>query len=269
MQVKTTERERRRFFERSEAGESYTEIAESYGVSRGCVRYWCRRQRKEGNVSTKSTVRKSQGLLSHFDPLVRYGILRLRLRHLRWGPNRIRYHLRKRSSTANKRLPSERQISRYLKQWPRLGRPRQERRVQRERPHLATRVHQRWQLDFKLGIPLQDGTLVNLHTVHDPVGGVCITATVTPAGVVGEKGRHVTIDEVQVTLRSGFTRWQTLPEEVQTDGEALFVGNPVEHFPSRFTLWLMGLGIQHLVEQQPQAHDVAGSSSVCSITLWQ
>jgi transposase InsO family protein len=53
------------------------------------------------------------------------------------------------------------------------------------------------------------------------------------------------VDELQTTLRLGFCRWGTLPEEIQTDNEALFVGNPTEHFPSQFTLWLVGLGIRH------------------------
>ena len=42
-------------------------------------------------------------------------------------------------------------------------------------------MHQRWQVDFKLGLPLTDGSQVNLTTVRDPVGEVCIAAQVSPA----------------------------------------------------------------------------------------
>ena len=38
-----------------------------------------------------------------------------------------------------------------------------------------------------------------------------------------------------------------MPEEVQTDGEPVLIGHPEEVFPSVFTLWLQGLGIDHLV----------------------
>lgn len=37
-----------------------------------------------------------------------------------------------------------------------------------------------------------------------------------------------------------------LPDEVQTDNEAVFVGRLQDPFPSRFTLWLRGFGITHL-----------------------
>jgi len=43
-----------------------------------------------------------------------------------------------------------------------------------------------------------------------------------------------------------FARWGTLPDEVQTDGEAVLIGRPQDTFPSPFTLWLRGLGITHL-----------------------
>jgi len=108
-------------------------------------------------------------------------------------------------------------------------------------------VHQRWQVDFKLGIPLQNGEQVNLHTVYDPVGESCIMAAVTPAGLVGRKATHVTLQELQTTLRAAFIYWQTRPEEVQTDGEPVFAGSAGDDFPSKFTLWLAGLGIQHRV----------------------
>jgi hypothetical protein len=102
-----------------------------------------------------------------------------------------------------------------------------------------------------------DGTQVNLHTIHDPVGAVCITARVTPAGKVGQTPRCVKVEELQATLRTGFCRWHTLPEEVQTDGEALFIGNPHQPFPTRFTLWLVGLDIAHLVIRPGQPTDNA------------
>jgi transposase InsO family protein len=244
MSQRTTEEVREAFIVRHVGGETFAEIAHAYGVCRNCVRYWWRRFASGQGLKTRY-VRGRQGIFIRFAPEVRYVILRLRLAHPRWGPNRIRYHLQRRRSLVGKKLPSETQIGRYLHQWPRFRRKHKRLVAPAERPPVPTRVHQCWQVDFKLGIALMDGTQVNLHTVHDPVGAVCITARVTAAGKVGRKPTRVRLAELQSTLRTGFCQWGTLPEEVQTDSETIFVGNVTERFPAKFTLWLVGLGIRH------------------------
>lgn len=257
MTVKTTVEQRRRFWERHQAGETYQAIANDYGLSKECIRYWCRRQRDGGSCRTRRRRRRKRGLLSTFHPLVPYVLLRLRRKHPGWGPALLRYHMSQRSSLQGKRLPSETQIGRYLHQWERFRRQRKAKPEKRPRPDEATRVHQRWQVDFKLGIPLEDNTQVNLHTVRDVVGAVCTTAAITPAGPVGPPARRVTRREVQTTLRAAFRRWGTLPEEVQTDGDTIFIGRPDDNFPSHFTLWLVGLGVRHLVTRAATPTDNA------------
>jgi hypothetical protein len=133
------------------------------GVSRECVRYWCRRQR-DGKGIQSVYCRKPYGLLSRFSPLVRFVILRLRLEHPRWGPDRIRYMTRQRQALRGLRFPSIAQIGRYLHQWERFRR-RPVQRIQRQRPSQPEKAHQCWQMDFKMGIVLQNGRQVNLHTV--------------------------------------------------------------------------------------------------------
>lgn len=245
MSLKTTPDDRRLFYERHQRGETYAEIAQAAGVSLGCVRYWCRRLRRGGSCLTHYPGRP-HGLLSQFTPLVRYVILRLRLEHPRWGAGRLRYGLSRRPSLAHQRLPSVAQIGRYLRQWPPCRPPRRLRRPAAQRPDLPIGVHQRWQVDFKMGVALADGSQVNLHTVCDPVGEVCVTARVTLAGRGGPPPTRVTGAELQTTLRQGFAYWHTLPEEVQTDNEAVFIGHADSTFPSPFTLWLAGLGIRHV-----------------------
>ncbi len=236
---------RQRFCQRHRCGETYQAIAEREGVSKETVRYWCRRERDGGDLQTVYR-REPAGLLGRFDAKVRYVILRLRLEHPCWGPNRLLNKLKKRSSLRSLRLPSEASIGRYLHQWVRFRRcPKPE--VRRERPNAPTQVHQRWQIDFKLGIALQNGQLLNLHTARDPVGEACIGAAVFPAGRVGRKAKPVTLEQVRSFLRLCFAHWGTLPEEIQTDGEAVFIGAAEQRFPSVFTLWLQGLGIDHLV----------------------
>jgi transposase InsO family protein len=153
-------------------------------------------------------------------------------------------------------LPSESSIGRYLHQWPEFRRS-PKKKLRRKRPKEATEVHQQWQIDFKMGIALKVGTLVNLLTVRDPVGEACLGASVFPAGRVGRKAKRVTFEQLCGGLRTCFVHWKTLPDEIQTDGETIFVGKPQDSFPSRFTLWLVGLGINHLVIRSGKPTDNA------------
>jgi hypothetical protein len=119
-------------------------------------------------------------------------------------------------------------------------------------------VHQRWQLDFKMGIALQNDELVNLHTVCDPVGEVCLAAQIFPAGCVGSVPHKIKFAQVQGTLRNCFAQWKTLPQEIQTDGETdLVAERRTNDFPKPFTLWLKGLGIDHLVIRPGRPTDQA------------
>lgn len=167
MSVKTGPDDRRKFYERHLQGETYAEIAAAVGLSVGCVRYWCRRLRKGGSCLSHYQ-RPPSGLLIRFHPLVRYGLLRLRREHPRWGPGRLLFHLAQRPSVKRQRLrlPGVAQVGRYLRQWPQLRRRlRAAAVVAARRPAPPQRVFQRWQLDFKLGLALRDGTQVNLHTL--------------------------------------------------------------------------------------------------------
>ena len=102
MTDRTVPGQRRKFYERYLRGDPYQQIANSAGVSRESVRYWCRRQRDGG--TTQTTYRREPArLLGCFAPVVRYVILRLRLEHPRCGPNRIRAKLRKRPAPAGLR----------------------------------------------------------------------------------------------------------------------------------------------------------------------
>lgn len=242
MATRTTLRQRQEFYERHQAGETYQEMAQQDHVSLWTVRSWCRRQRDGGDCHTRYR-REPSGLLSRFDDQVGVALLRLRQEHPRWGPSRILAGLRREPSLQGLKLPSPASIGRYLHQWPCFRRPPKQ-RIPSERPQAATRVHQRGQVDFKTGIPLQDGTLVNLHTVRDPVGAGSIGAFVFPAGQVGQAPRRVSWEQVRQGLRTCFVRWGTVPEEVQTDREAVLMGHTPDPFPSLFPLWLQGLGIQ-------------------------
>ncbi len=254
MKRHTTPAQRREFYRDHLRGQTYAEIATRHGVSKECVRFWCRRQRDGGNCHDQYH-REPTGLLSCFHPKVRYWVLRLKLEHPRWGPNRILVRLKRLPSLRYVKLPSEASIGRYLHQWPRFHRPSQ---VKRDvsRPSQPTAVHQRWQIDFKENIALHDGTKIILHTVHDPVGEACLGAQVFATHKVSTGQSRVNLDEVRTILRRCFARWGR-PDEIQTDGDAALVAQPGDFLPSPFTLWLTGLGIQHIVTRPGQPTDNA------------
>jgi transposase InsO family protein len=102
-------------------------------------------------------------------------------------------------------------------------------------------------MDFKIGIVLQNRRQVNLHTVRDPFGAACIGAVVHDAGKTGQRPRQITLEQARATLRRCFTFWNTLPERLQTDNQTgLAAARQSNDFPTLFTLWLVGLGIQHV-----------------------
>lgn len=255
MRKHTTCEQRRAFYREHLRGKTYRELAERHSVSKECVRFWCRRQR-DGSSCHSQYHREPSGLLSHFDPLVRYWVLRLRLKHPRWGPGRILARLRKIPSLRYRKLPSEASIGRYLHQWPRFRR-RSKAKRDHPRPTQPTAVHQRWQIDFKEDISLHDEAQAILHTVYDPVGEACLEARVFPTEQVTVRQSRANLDEVRLTLRACFARWGTLPDEIQTDGDPALVAQPGDSFPSLFTLWLKGLSVEHLVTRPGKPTDNA------------
>jgi len=236
-----------------EEEQTYAEIANRYQVSRECVRYWCRRQR-DGQDCRSRYHREKIGALGRFDPLVRFVILRLRLRHPHWGPNRILYHLKKRPSLTDLLQPSEASIGRYLHQWDRFHRH-PSTKSPTQRPRQPTRVHEVWQVDFKVGIRLPDG-IANLHTLRDPFGEATIGGYLYPA-TPGVVAKRVPMEDVRTSLRLCFKHWNTLPEVLQTDGEPSLIGKPSDTFPSLFTLWLVGMGIEHRIIRSGKPTDNA------------
>jgi hypothetical protein len=236
--LKTTVSQRQRIAQGHADGQTYRQLAQAENLSPGCVRYWCRRLSRGQRAETVYPRRR---MLERFDPKVRYRLLRLRLAHPKWGPTRLRYHLRQRPSLQGLALPSPAQIGRYLHQWPRF---RRKPKLTITRPALseASQPHQRWQLDFKVKIRLADG-LAQLFTLFDEASGSCLAAW-----LFANPSAHPRLTEVYTFLRYAFTRWGVLPEELQNDGETVLGGRPGDtFFPTRFTLWLVGLGVTQRV----------------------
>lgn len=255
MYTHTTSEQRQSFYTCHQEGATYQSIAKQAGVSVECVRYWCRRQRDGGDCHSRYDGRPA-GLLQQFDPLIRYWVIRLRLKHARWGPRSIQLNLKKQIGWRKIALPSQASIGRYLHQWPRFQRKGKKKRLV-VRPNQPSHVHECWQIDFKVGMKLSDGTLVDLHTIRDPVGEVCIGAVLYRTEKATMLTGRVPMEHVRSTLRIGFDHWHTLPDRVQTDGETCLSPSREDSFPSLFTLWLKGLGIQHSLTRPGKPTDNA------------
>ena len=113
MKYYTSENNRQRFYELHEKGQTYEEIAETFGVSKECVRMWCRRLRAGGTTQDRYNNPRA-GVLSQFSAEVKGKIVDMREAHSRWGPASIRMNLAKDSSLAGQKLPSRASIGRYL-----------------------------------------------------------------------------------------------------------------------------------------------------------
>jgi transposase InsO family protein len=186
--------------------------------------------------------------MAHFDPKVGQAVLQLKAAHPGWGAPILTCELQRQARAlglSGLKLPARATVSRLLHEHLALRRKPKPAKTEAAAPAQAQGVLEIWELDFKMGIPLADGTQVNLHTVCDIYGSVCVAAHVTPAGLVGDHPSRVTVPEVQDTLRRAFASLGTLPKIIRTDNEALFVGHSDEDLLSQFTMWLMSLGIEH------------------------
>jgi len=237
----TSYEERLVLVQQKEAGASLRQIAQQVGLSWSWARKWWRRYRKAGKAGLTSGPPTSRGPLSRFAPRVRYVALRLRREHPGWGPGVVLEAMRDRPSLGGYALPSAPSLWRYYQRFGgRILRPKVRRRVPGQpKPSAPQEVHQRWQLDLQQKIPTHPQRITVLN-IRDEVGRATVGSFVHPAGA----GGRLSLEEIRTDLRQTFPRWG-FPDALQTDHDTVVVGHPHQLFPSPFTLWLVGLGIEH------------------------
>jgi transposase InsO family protein len=120
-------------------------------------------------------------------------------------------------------------------------------------PPRARDVHEPWQLDGKEHVVLQDRTIATVLDVREPVACVFL-GNFAHAVQTTQHWRKLTLRETQGDLRAVFTEFG-LPHDLQTDRQNLY-GRPArEAFPTLFTLWLVGLGVEHHFSRPNQPPD--------------
>jgi len=239
--------EKERIYAAKIQGHSLPAIAAALGCSRETIRKWWRIARDHGRAAFRQSRRgrTPTGVLSRFAPAVTQQALALKRAHPQWGPDRILTDLGRDPILTGQPLPSRSRLAVFFKTvCPELvatARPRPSPPVA---PPAPTAVHECWQLDCQEAIPLADNRRASICTIRDPVGAAILAAQAFDV-TAGMRGRRLTWEEMRQVIRGAFARWETLPDTLQTDNEACLGGQPSDPAPSRLTLWLVGLGVQH------------------------
>lgn len=248
----TTHAERVEIVERHTAGETLSAIAQSLGLNRYTVRHWWRAFREAGwsALVPPPSGPPEVGPLGHFHPLVKYVALRLKRTHPSWGAPVLRLHMRDWPSLCGLKLPANTALWSYLHQFGnRLLVPR---RLLTKRPETsamrATAPHECWEMDFK-----GDETVAGCAIVVFPLGLVDEASgapLIRAVHMAKAKGNHqgITMRHVQADLRQAFSLWG-LPDAIRMDRDPLFIGSTHFGWPGTLLLWLVGLGIQPIINR--------------------
>lgn len=240
---RTTVADRNTFVDLKLAGRTLAEIADDTGWSFECVRYWWRRYRDGGREALDPPDRRKQrgGPMSTFPPVMRFAVLRIKKEHPGWGAEVARPRVSERLDLSEKKLPSVSTIERYWAQFKgRLYKRHRKERPQSQKSDTSeapTEPHERWQADFKVKIDVDGIGKVDVFNVRDDVSPVKVGSYVYYSNEWDAR-------DIQTALRDAFTQWG-LCDRFQTDKEKRLVSTGDHPFPSHFTLWLAGLGIEH------------------------
>lgn len=260
-QKETTHADRIELVERQVAGENLAEIAMSKKLSVYTIRKWWRAYRDQGRVGLEPKEKGPPpvGVLGRFDPLVKYVALRLKRQHPGWGTPMLRLHMKRQPSLANVAIPGDTALWNYLKQFgDRLIQPQQlpTKRPQPNAPKRGQQPHECWEMDFK-GDELVAGcnAIVAPFAVSDEASGAPLARIIHELRAKGNR-KGLSMRSVQADLRQVFSQWG-LPEALRMDRDPLFVGSGRLDWPGTLLLWLVGLGIQPIINRAYRPTDNA------------
>ncbi len=231
-----------------EQGYSYQAIVQETGWGYEVVGKICRayQELSQEALTPQRLGRPATGPLSSFAPVAKFACLRIKRRHLRWGPDIVLAELATRSWAPGMKLPSTSRIGAYFSQFgDRLVKVRPHKQLPQENPiePALCFAHACWQMDMDERIELPGCGLVNILNLVDYATGIKIGSFVFSARRNG-RGCRVSWSQMQFSLRHSFTKWG-LPKRIRTDRDRVIVADGNYPFPKFFTLWLVGLGIEH------------------------
>lgn len=247
-----SEAEKQYLQRRKEEGASLGRIAEELRCSPETTRKWWRWLRK--GERPKRRGRPKEAILSSYPKALREKAVALKKAHPHWGPISVKLELRQDEAWATTALPSNARLSMLFQEaCPEAVQPRLHRSTRSQNNHVHT-PHQRWQIDSKEGVRVgQDW--VSIQEIRDVHSALMLTAMAFVT-TTQKRWRRLSLDENRQALRWAFQHWG-LPLEVQTDHDGIFVVPKDAQFPSMFTLWLVGLGVQHVTSRPYRPTDQA------------
>lgn len=239
----TTIQQRQAIADLTSQGQSYKAAARQLGLSFWTVRKWARRAKRGGMAGLVSVMgRPVSGPMAAIDPRVRYVALRLKCQHPTWGAAYICKKLSERPSLQGLVLPEATSLWRYWRSfgdrlWP-----------QRHPPETllpqAGVAHGVWQMDAKESVPVAGVGVVTIHQARDEFGRATVMHRVHPAERPDQRIVKLSTEQVQQDCRIAFSQWG-LPDAIQTDRAPIFLDKDPSPYPTRLTLWWVGLGIEH------------------------
>jgi hypothetical protein len=235
--------QRETIFREKLLGQSLQAITHDQHCSESCARKWWRIGRDQGldGLRRPRHARAAPGVLSSFEPIVAERVLVLKRQHPKRGATRILHDLGAEPALLGYALPKRSSLAVFFHQvCPALL---QARHRQPAPPPRARCVHELWQLDGKEHVVLQDRTIATVLDVREPVACVFL-GSFAHAVQTATHWRKLTLRETQSDLRAVFTAFG-LPRGIQTDRENVYGRTAREAFPTRFTLWLVDLGVEH------------------------
>jgi len=248
MKHPTTLKDREEIVALKVGGASHRAVATKTGWHIDTVRKVWRQYRRQGDkgLQTGAIGRPRRGALSTYPGLVRYVALRLKVTRPHAGSDVILADMALRPSLRGQRLPSSASLSAYFQQFgERLVQPRAHHQLPGQHAQLAPvqGVHECWQLDFDEKLHWRGVGWVNLMSLVDTYSGIKLGSYLTDAGAPAHF-HLMSWPAIQSHLRQAFVRWG-LPMRLRTDHDRRLVAEGDYPFPMPFTLWLVGLGIQH------------------------
>lgn len=249
---KTTFADRERFAKLHQQGLSYPAIAKETGWKAKTVKKHCLAYRHEQAraLQPKKPGPARTGILSRFDPIVRFAVLRVKRQHPGWGAVVVLDELAQRSSTCKRVLPKPAQVAAYFQQFG--SRLVAYQRNLRLPPPLEAFPESKdlviFQLDMQERLHLDQLGYFNVLNIRAPKWGITVGSYPHQAGEKCWK-RKVSQKEAREDCRETFERWG-LPDVMQTDKDKVLVCTDETPFPTDFNLWLVGLGIHHRIIQR-------------------
>jgi transposase InsO family protein len=225
---------------------TYIEISEELNLSYSCVRKWYRRHRDKGEVGLKS---KSHSVLEEFEPIVRDIALKMKKEHKNWGAKVILTKMKAMKQLKGKRLPSRSRLYDYYNSFEEnlLKRRNKDKFPKALDNNKAKQPNECWQADFKEKVKIKNVGEVSILNIRDE-GSALTVGSHAVKSKDSKKAPALNFEIVRENLRISFQK-RGLPDRIRTDRGSCFVGHPQLKFPGLLTLWLKGLGIEHIINK--------------------